>query len=192
MTFRKPLILVSIVLLYAVVILSVLLQAGPSFYLDIVRLGALIGYVSVFISTMLTNYIREVRDIFGRPFMRVHHWFGALGLIFMTLHPVVYSIYAASLLVFIPDFSSWYSFWSLAGRQALYIAYIATATALLRTRIPKYWRYLHGLMYVVLVFAFVHGLLIGTDLANPLIAILFLSMLILALAVAIRKRLVKR
>lgn len=185
--YRRLLVLLAIFLLYLVPFVSVFSIYDPDIYASVIRLAALLGYTSIFISIVLTKFLREVRQIFGRPFLKVHHWFGAIGLISITIHPVVFSIYTASLLVFIPDLSSWYAFWSLAGRQALYLAYIATIVGLLRNRITKYWRVLHGLMYVVLTFAFVHGFLIGTDFTNPVITILFLGMLVLTYIVAILK-----
>jgi predicted ferric reductase len=172
-------------------IVSVFSLYEPDIYINIIRLAALLGYTSIFVSIMLTKFLREVRKIFGQPFLKVHHWFAIIGLISITVHPIALAIYSASLLVFIPDFSSWLSFWALAGRPALYLAYIATVVALLRNRIKKYWRFLHGLMYVVLTFAFVHGYLIGTDFTNPVIAILYLGMLVLTYIVAILKRTAK-
>ena len=83
-------------------------------------------------------------------------------------------------------------FWSLAGRPALYLAYIAVLASLFRTRIDRYWRYLHGLMYVVLTFAFVHGYLIGGNFTNPIIIVLFLAMLILAYGTGVNRFLKKR
>lgn len=189
--FLRPTAIIVIVLLYVAVLVEVLTEGESSPLLVIVRIGALAGYVSVFLSTVLAGYLREVRLIFGRPFMSVHHWFAALGLVFMTAHPVAFAIYAADLTVFIPDVSSWLAFWALAGRPALYMAYVATLAALMRNRIKNYWRYLHALMYVVLVFAFIHGYLIGASFVNPLIVTLFLGMLIVAFGVGIKKRLPK-
>lgn len=190
--YRRPLVLVSVALLYIVPIVSVALLGEPNLYVNIIRLGALLGYVSIFVSTVLSNYLREVRQIFGRPFLKVHHWFAILGVILITVHPVTFAIYTGSLLVMVPDFSSWYAFWSLAGRPALYLAYVAVLAGLLRNRVKKYWRFIHGLMYVVLTFAFVHGLLIGANFANPVIAGLFGVMLIFSYAVGILKRVSSR
>lgn len=181
-----------IMLVYIVVGVIILSIGEPNPYLTIVRFGALYGYISMFFATILSNYIRDVRKIFNRPFLKIHHYFAAIGMVSITIHPVVFSIYAASLLVFVPDFSSWYAFWSLAGRPALYLAYTAVLVSLLRTKLPKYWRYFHGSMYVVLTFAFVHGFLIGANFTNPFIVVLFLIMLVLAYFTAISRFVRKR
>jgi DMSO/TMAO reductase YedYZ heme-binding membrane subunit len=190
--YKKTIILLSVFLLYVISGLSVLLLSEPDFRASMVQLFALYGFTSIFMATILSSYLREVRKTFGRPFMKVHHYFAIAGLIFITMHPVVFSIYAGSLLVFVPDVSSWYAFWSLAGRPALYIAYVAALAGLLRMRIEKYWKYLHGLMYIVLTFAYIHGFLIGANFANPIILGLFSVMLLLSYYTAINRYLKKR
>jgi DMSO/TMAO reductase YedYZ heme-binding membrane subunit len=57
---------------------------------------------------------------------------------------------------------------SLLGKRrknSAYSLYISVLGGLLRTR-WKQWRYLHGLMYGVLILAIVHANLIGTDFTN--------------------------
>jgi DMSO/TMAO reductase YedYZ heme-binding membrane subunit len=138
-----------------------------------VRLCALYGLAALAISAAMTPFVREITQALGRPFLTIHQTFAILGLIFITLHPVFFAISAMDILVFIPRFDSWLIFWELAGRPALYIAYIAAAAALLRRKIPKYWRTFHYLTYIVLFFAILHGNLIGTDFQNPILMIIF-------------------
>ena len=90
--------------------------------------------------------------------------------------------------VFIPDFSSWYGFWSLGGRLALILIYIAIVGALLRKKTTKYWRIIHALNYVALLLAYIHGVLIGTDFQNIGILIIFTCMIILSFGTLIFKR----
>ncbi len=137
----------------------------------VIRLCALYGFVSLAIATAMTPFLKEITQAFGRPFLRIHHLFAIFGIIFATLHPVFYAILQMDLTVFFPRFDSWIIFWELAGRPALYILYVAAVAGLLRLMIPKYWRYFHWLMYVVLTFVIVHGNLIGTDFQN--LSILF-------------------
>lgn len=187
--YNGYLILLAIMIIYILEAFVVLSSGETDVYLILARLCALYGYTSIFFATILSNFIREVRKVFGRPFLKIHHYFAIIGMIAITVHPVVISIYSASILMFIPDFSSWLSFWSLAGRPALYLAYIAVLASIFRTRIDRYWRYLHGLMYVVLTFAFVHGYLIGANFTNPFIVGLFLAMLVIAYFTGINRSL---
>lgn len=154
----------------------------------LVRLCALFGFVALAIATAMTPFLKEVTQAFGRPFLRIHHVLAIFGIIFVTLHPVFFAISTMNLAVFIPRFDSWLVFWELAGRPALYILYIAAAFALLRSMIPKYWRYFHALMYIVLFFAIVHGNLIGTDFQNLGILIIMNTLFIIAIGAFVLKR----
>ncbi len=136
----------------------------------------------------MTPFLRDIRRVLGRPFLAVHHTFAAVGILLPTLHPVAVAIATADPAVFIPVFSPWTTFWTFAGRPALYILYIALAGVLLRTYIREYWRWVHGLMYVVLVLAIVHGNLIGTDFQNPILRGVFDALFALAIATFIIKR----
>ena len=59
---------------------------------------------------------------------------------------------------------------------------------LLRKYIPKYWRWVHGLMYVALLFAVVHGNLIGDDFRCPIVWVLFNTLFALVVAAFVLKR----
>jgi len=176
-----------ILALYAFTGAVVLTAPYESPYNVIARLLALWGFLALSIATLLTLFLRQITEVFGRPFLSVHHTFAAVGLLLPTLHPVTLAIGSLNPAVFIPVFSPWERFWALAGRPALYLLYIAFAAVILRKYIPKYWRWVHGLMYVVLLFAVVHGNLIGTDFENPVIWTIFNALFILVVAAFILK-----
>jgi DMSO/TMAO reductase YedYZ heme-binding membrane subunit len=140
------------------------------------------------VATAITPFIKEVTVYFGQPFMRVHHALAVLGVVFATLHPVFFALQRVNILVFLPRFDSWIVFWELAGRPALYIIYIASAAALLRRMFPRYWRYFHALMYVVLIFVIVHANLIGTDFQNLAIMVVLNALFVVAISALILKR----
>ena len=177
-----------ILALYAFTGAVVLTAPYESPYNVIARLLALWGFLALSIATLLTPFLRQITEVFGRPFLSVHHTFAAVGLLLPTLHPVTLAIGSLNPAVFIPVCSPWQRFWALAGRPALYLLYIAFAAVILRKYIPKYWRWVHGLMYVVLLFAVVHGNLIGTDFENPVIWTIFNALFILVVAAFILKQ----
>ncbi|HOI58914.1 MULTISPECIES: hypothetical protein [unclassified Methanoculleus] len=177
-----------ILALYAIVAAVVLTTPYQDPLRVVARLLALWGFLSLGIAVILTPFLREIMKVFGRPFLNVHHTFAAVGLLLPTLHPVTLAIASLNPAIFIPVFFPWERFWLNAGRPALYLLYIAFAAVLLRKYIPKYWRWVHGLMYVVLLFAVVHGNLIGTDFENPVIWVLFNTLFSLAVAAFILKR----
>jgi hypothetical protein len=135
----------------------------------------------MFIATTMSPFMVQLYKIFGKPFVKQHHVYSIFGLIMVTLHPVVFAISVMNILVFIPDVSSWLAFWELAGRPALIIIYIGALAAILRTKMKNYWRFFHYLNYIALLFAYVHGVLIGTDFQNPGIFILFTIMLVISI-----------
>lgn len=179
---KKAIGLISItLLLFVVVFVLFTLTPISDAYSFFIRLGALFGFTAMFIATTMSPFMVQLYKIFGKPFVKLHHLYSISGLIMVTLHPVVFAIFVMNILVFIPDISSWISFWELAGRPALIIIYIAALAAVLRTKMKKYWKFFHYLNYIALIFAYVHGVLIGTDFQNPGIFILFTIMLVISL-----------
>jgi len=165
---------VGIAALYIGVILWSLTVSffGPFSWL--LRVSGLVGMLSLSLAALMTPFIAQIRAHFGASFLQVHHLFAALGLIFATLHPVILAIDTLDVAVFVPSFATPYLFFALGGRAALILMYIGLAAILLRRQLsPKVWRSLHGLMYLVLLLGIVHGNLIGTDFADPVIFYLF-------------------
>ncbi len=154
----------------------------------LVMFFALYGYFSLSLATITTPFLREITQVFGKPFIEIHHSLAVFGIGFITLHPVFNAIETLSLAVFVPIFSSWINFWIYAGRLAFIIVYIAVFAALLRRHVIKYWRFFHMLMYVVLLFGIVHANLIGQDFQNPAIAAIFDALFIAAIASFVLKR----
>jgi predicted ferric reductase len=178
----------SILFLLGIAVLAVIIAflSLPN-YIDVnltrsaVRFFGLYGYLFLSIAVLLTPFLREVTQAFGKPFLKIHHVFAVLGLVFITLHPV-FNAMEFSLSVFVPNFASWMAFWRLAGRPAFILIYVAVFAALLRTKAPKYWRAFHALMYIVLLFGIVHANLIGYDFKNLGVMLIFNALLVASLA----------
>jgi DMSO/TMAO reductase YedYZ heme-binding membrane subunit len=143
----------------------------------IMRLCGLYGYFGISISTIMTPFLKEIKHTFGRSFIEVHHVTAVIGIACITAHPVIYALEIADATVFIPVVSSWMDFWTWAGPPALILMYIAFVVILLRQKLAKYWRSLHALMYVVLLFGIIHANLIQSDFADitfgPVLVILY-------------------
>ncbi len=132
----------------------------------LIRFLGLYGFFFIGIAALTTPFLAGITIAFGKPFKKVHHTFAALGIALITLHPVFSALQLMNLDVFLPRFTSWTTFWTLAGRPALYVLYIGVAAALLSRKIPKYWHIFHVLVYVVLFFGIVHANLLGEDFAS--------------------------
>jgi len=178
----------AILALYAVTAAVVLTAPYEDPFHVIARLAALWGFLALSIAALLAPFLRDILRVFGSPFLAVHHTFAAVGILLPTLHPVVLALERLNPAVFIPVFYPWARFWALAGRPALYLLFIAFAGVVLRKYIPGYWRWVHGLMYVVLLFAIVHGNLIGTDFENPVIWVLFNTLFALTIVTFVLRR----
>ncbi len=170
----------------AVLFLPNTVEADPT--RSAVRFFALYGYLFLSVATLLTPFLREVTQAFGKPFLKIHHSFAVLGVILITLHPVLNAVERLSLSVFVPRFDSWNVFWILAGRPAFILIYVAVFAAFLRFKAPKYWRIFHALMYVVLFFGIAHANLIGNDFKNLGIMIIFNALFVAALVGFVFKR----
>ena len=156
-----------------------------------VRLFALNGYLALSIATIMTPFLKEIKQHFNKSFLEMHHSFAAIGLVLITLHPIAFFLMTLNSSIFLPNLSSFYLFWLLGGRQALIVIYVALAAALLRRKIPQYWRFwrfIHAFMYLALLFAIIHANLIGTDFQNGVIALLYNGFFIAAIAAFILKR----
>jgi predicted ferric reductase len=154
-----------------------------------IRLGVLLGYTCLFLATFTTPFMKELFRLYGKPFIKIHHYFSITGIILITLHPIAFAIEMGNIGVFVPRFDSWIKFWELAGRPALYLIYIAVLAVIIKKSLSqKLWRILHGFNYVALFFGYIHGVLIGSDFKNPAILITFTLMIILTGVVFCYKR----
>jgi sulfoxide reductase heme-binding subunit YedZ len=188
LTRKGYLVTALIMVLYAAVTTSVLLSPSRSVLFTAIRLAALLGLLSLSIAVIMTPFLPDIYRLFGRPFLKVHHLFAAAGLFFATLHPVLFAIALIDITVFIPLFGSLYDFLATGGRVALIALWIAFFAVLFRAAMPKYWRPVHALMYIVILLAVIHGDLIGTDFTNPFILLLFNCLALLAVGVFVVKR----
>ncbi|MBD3229972.1 MAG: hypothetical protein GF329_17450 [Candidatus Lokiarchaeota archaeon] len=182
--------IVIVIAVYSIITTLFFITEIPTSYYDyFIRLAVLLGFTSLFVAVIQTAFIKELYQIYGKPFLTIHHIFAVLGLILITAHPVAFALKISKWSVFLVDISSWESFWNLAGRPALYMFYIAAIIVLFRKRLSqKIWRVIHALNYVALTFAYIHGVLIGTDFENLAILIIFTAMIIISYEVLIYKR----
>jgi predicted ferric reductase len=152
-----------------------------------IRLTGLIGFASLFISIIMSNFFEEF-DKKGKKNLLSHHIFSIIGIVLITLHPVILAIYKSDIGIFLPKFDSWIVFWELAGRPSLILLYIGFVSGVLLQLYKKSWRALHMIVHIALFFGLVHGYLIGTDFQNPFIVIIFVILFLISIYVSIDKR----
>lgn len=174
MVLKKELVFFSLIILFGLVIslFAYTVEYRNPWNLS-VRLFALNGFIALSIAAIMSAFLKEITLFFKKPFTRVHHYFAAVGLVLITLHPVMLAVQFLNLSVFLPNLNSLYLFMFYGGRQALIIIYIAFVAVILRRKMMAYWRPFHALMYVALFFGIVHANLSGTDFGNLSILIVF-------------------
>ncbi|MGC9400201.1 MAG: ferric reductase-like transmembrane domain-containing protein [Anaerolineae bacterium] len=173
-------------------ILIAVTSDGPPFLDGLIRAAALVGYVSVFVTSLFSLTTRQLSKFFGRSFQQLHHIFSIGGLTLLAIHGAAVAWQWRSLAVFLPDFSSVYAFFSLGGRAALWIFVITVLTALYRKAFRKQWRQIHWLNYVAFALGTVHGILIGTDFQSPAVKVLSGTMAAVLSGVFVWKRVERR
>jgi DMSO/TMAO reductase YedYZ heme-binding membrane subunit len=185
MTFTRAGQVVLIIILAAfagVSSVAIFQYPGEDPGLILARLFALNGFVALCFGAILTAFIKEARAHLGKPFLSLHHTFAAIGLASITLHPLTLAVLFASPFVFIPIVASPLSFAANGGRTALPLILVAVAAVLLRARIPRYWRWIHGLIYPAIVIGLIHGNLVGNNFSQPFVFFTCNVLGILALA----------
>jgi hypothetical protein len=172
--------------------LSVGVNPSPSPFTSGIRFAGLAGFVLLAVAALMTPWSREIYRNFGTSFGKFHHIFAISGLVLITLHPVLLAMRLMNASVFLPWFGSFQEFFVLAGRPALILIYLAVAAVLLRRCIPSYWRAVHALIWVALILAIIHGDLIGTDMKNPSLFLIFNGLAVVAVGAFVLKRVKRR
>jgi len=154
----------------------------------VIRVGALLGYLGVFLAALSSNYMRELTRYFGRSFITVHHIVSVTALVALTVHAVSVAWQMRSAAAFLPRFDSWQLFFALGGRPAFWLLAIAALTALFRTAIGKNWKVIHWLNYVAFALGTIHAQMIGSSFVHLGIRIVAWVLLAVLLGVFVWKR----
>jgi len=154
----------------------------------VIRVGALLGYLGVFVSSVSSNYMRELTRYFGRRFVKVHHAFSVTALVALAVHATTVAWRSGSLGAFVPQFSSLRLFLSLGGRPAFWLIAVAALTALLRASIGKGWKTVHWLNYLAFLLATAHAQLIGRNFQHLGVRIVSGLMAVVVVAVFVLRR----
>jgi DMSO/TMAO reductase YedYZ heme-binding membrane subunit len=183
------------VALYALIVVYVLSRSAAPLALaySLARAAALFGYGTLFVTILSHEYLREMRKLFGKPFMTVHHILAVTGLVLVTLHPVLMTILMPDHLAeFVPRFDSLRTFLTFGGRAGLYLILIAALAAVMRRRLKDTWKVIHWLNYVAFVLVFAHSWLLGGNVSTSVLKFISPLMLLTVVAVFLRKRLARK
>ena len=178
--------LVGLVALILVGVLIALDPPGTARY-GVIRGAALLGYVAVFLVIVSSAYMRQMKNIFGRPFLKVHHTLSVAGLILITLHPLVVAWDYATASILLPQFDSAELFFQYGGAVVWPLIVIAALAALWRRRIGENWRLIHALNFLAFWLATAHAILIGTDLDSTIVKAIAVGMSLAVAAIFVQQ-----
>ncbi|TGC11516.1 ferric reductase [Methanolobus halotolerans] len=182
-------VIISFLVIVLGIILYFLFQESDIAVRMTARAAGLLGYFFLFLAILSSEYLASIRKTFGRSFINVHHHLARVGVALVLVHPITVA-YQFGLSAFLPVFYPLAEFLRLAGRPAFYIILIAVLAGIYRKRIPKNWRSVHALNYLAFLMVFIHAWLIGTDLQNPVMQLIWISMALIVVAVFIHKHLI--
>ncbi|MGQ9609884.1 MAG: ferredoxin reductase family protein [bacterium] len=147
--------------------LSIWIHIGVYLH-DLARFLAITGFVMLFIQFALSSRIKLIeRDIGLDKLFRVHKIFGIIGFIFILIHPLA---------LFLSDRlqgydSKLFTPLKIIGIISLVLLALSALIAMLYGLIKiKYetWKNIHKLMYIAFPLAFIHSILIGSDLTRSI------------------------
>ncbi len=174
MVLKRELGFFALIIIFALSISTFAFSLGASdLFTLFTRLLALNGYLALSIAAIMTPFLKEITLFFKKSFTKVHHYFAAVGLLLITLHPIMVSIQALTLTVFLPNFNSLYLFFFFGGIVVLILIYVAFGAALLRRKFVAHWRPFHALIYLALFIGLVHANLRAVDFQNIYITIIY-------------------
>jgi len=139
--------------------------------------------------------------LFGPVFSwRLHRTYGVSLILFILIHIVTLAFDTtmkfslADLLI--PFYSSYKSLPLSLGIIGIYLFVVIIVTSLIWV-VKKYqaWRYIHYLAFPAFVVLFLHGVLIGTDTANPIMLIVYWAtgtMVVAGLLYRLKKPMMRR
>jgi methionine sulfoxide reductase heme-binding subunit len=188
MILKKEIAFFGLIFMFGLAVSLLAYSISPTDPLTLtIRLLALNGYIAISIAVIMTPFLKEITLFFKKSFVKVHHYFAAAGLLLLTLLPITVLIQGLSTnyvnwAPFVPNFTTLYLFFFYGGAIALILVFTAFGAALLRRKIPTYWRPFHALMYLALFFGIIHANLIGIDFGNLYIKIIFDGLFATALA----------
>lgn len=159
-----------------ILVFVVIMNTHPGDILNTgLRFCGLFGFLSLSLGAIMNLLKKEIKVILGQPFINVHHIFVLTGLVLITIHPVLYALSLRDFSVFIPDTSSFLSFLTNGGRVAIILIYIGFIAAIFRSVLKGRWVQLHRVVYLALILGVIHANLLGQDLPEPIIRIVYNS-----------------
>lgn len=126
--------------------------------------------------------------------LKSHIIIGSSMIVLMLLHSALFLTAVStrngqlSLQMLLPNFNSdYYSTAISFGVLALLFSLIAAMAGLLRKHFNGHWKFVHALMFIVMVLVFIHAWMIGSDVQSPsLLPLFWLAVCSVSIALVVR------
>ncbi|MBN2488853.1 MAG: ferric reductase-like transmembrane domain-containing protein [Methanosarcinaceae archaeon] len=151
------------------------------------RVAGLFAYYFIFLAILSYEYMAQMKEVFGKSFIKVHHILARAGVLLMLIHPIAFAIEINDPYVFVPVFFPLDQFLIFAGRPAIFLFLIAVSTSTIRKRIPRYWKKVHYLNYVAFLLVFIHAWYIGTDIQSGIMQTTWFLMALVVTGIFVHK-----
>ncbi|HNR95742.1 MAG: Ferric reductase like transmembrane component [Chloroflexi bacterium ADurb.Bin180] len=178
--------------LTVIIIILTLWNTPSSGALNLARAAGLIGYIALFLAILSFEFVTEMTQLYGRPYLAVHHWLAFAGLGLALLHALAMAGMERDSSVLVPRLGSLRTFLTFGGPPALYLLLIAAAAGFLRGRIGSSWKYIHWLNYAAFFLILAHSWLRGTNVPQGILSVLWPAMALIVLVVFVHKHLLRK
>jgi predicted ferric reductase len=150
----------------------------------VARILALLGTTSLFNASIISTHMTQIYRSFNTPFLKLHHLFAITGFCLIIAHPISVISYAGIIAVYTPGFEGFPPDLAnisldfvIVGTIALCIVFFSIIAIILKKSFEKYWRFMHGFIYLAIWLGIIHGVILGEDLAfNAVLQFIFVSM----------------
>jgi DMSO/TMAO reductase YedYZ heme-binding membrane subunit len=158
----QGLLIVTFVVMLAlpVVLVAVSGTATQAPWFTAMRLLGLEAFTLIFVNIVTGALARRFYRLFKpRPFQRFHITCGALGFLMALAHGAI---------VIVERYNRAYNAIWVVGPVALALLAVTIYVALDRKRLPRVWRRIHQINYLIFTAVFIKAMVIGSDLTGGL------------------------
>lgn len=178
--------------LMLIIIIFTLWNTPSSGALNLTRALGLLGYIALFLAILSHEFMKDMTRLYGRPYLVVHHWLAGVALVLAVLHPLAVAWMTKDASAFVPRFDSLRTFLTLGGRPALYLILIAVVAGFLRSWLKPFWKYIHWLNYAAFFLILAHSWLLGANVSQGILSVLWPAMALIVLVVFVRNHLLPK
>ncbi len=183
--------ILSFVVLISGILMLSLFQEKDNPLRMVDRATGLFAYFFIFLAILSSEYMIQMKKVFGKGFIAIHHFLAKIGILLMILHPIAFAFEEKSASVLVPVFYPLMDFLELAGRPAFYLIIIAVSAGFYRKKLGRKWIKLHYLNYIAFLLIFIHAWLIGTDLQSGIMQLIWITMALIVVVVFIDKHFIQ-